>query len=111
VVSLRVQRVGPHAGVALAPRPEAHVAWHVADGSTTGRLEVSLGSAATINTIPVSDTPTVVNILWGDFTAGSPDVSVATPAEITFISWTLAWTAGGTPYPVDLVIDDLSFIP
>jgi alpha-L-fucosidase len=79
---------------------------------TSGTGQYSQEGCATPNkSIPVSDTPTVVNILWGDFTGGSPDVSVATPAEITFISWTLPWTAGGTPYPVDLVIDDLSFIP
>ncbi|HEX7506878.1 MAG TPA: alpha-L-fucosidase, partial [Polyangia bacterium] len=68
------------------------------------------GCSAPSKTIAVTDTPTVVNILWSDFTGGSPDVSVATPSEITFISWTLPWT-GGTAYPVDLAIDDLSFIP
>jgi len=39
-------------------------------------------------------------------------MSVATPSEITSISWTIPWTASGAaPYPIDLVIDDLSFIP
>jgi len=52
-----------------------------------------------------------VSILWSDFTGGSPESSVATPSEITRISWTLPWTSGGTPYPVDIAIDDLSFIP
>jgi len=61
--------------------------------------------------ITVTDAPTVVSILWSDFTGGSPESSVATPSEITRISWTLPWTSGGTPYPVDIVIDDLSFIP
>ena len=61
-------------------------------------------------TITVTDAPTVVNVLWSDFTGGSPDVSVATPSEITSISWTIPWPAGGAPYPIDLVIDDLSFM-
>jgi hypothetical protein len=61
--------------------------------------------------ITVTDTPTVVKVLWSDFTGGSPEVSVVTPSEITSIAWTIPWTSGGTPYPIDLVIDDLSFIP
>jgi hypothetical protein len=61
--------------------------------------------------VTVSDTPTVVSILWSDFSGGSPDTSVATPSEITHISWSFAWASGGTPYPVDIRIDDLSFIP
>ena len=61
--------------------------------------------------ITVTSTPTVVSVLWSDFTGGSPDTSVKTPAEITHISWTLPWAGSGTSYPVDLVIDDISFIP
>ena len=62
-------------------------------------------------TIPVSDTPTEVTILWSDFEGGSPEPNVATPSEITFISWSFPWTSDGTAYPVDLTIDDLSFVP
>jgi alpha-L-fucosidase len=62
-------------------------------------------------TIAVTPTPTVVNVLWGDFTGGSPEASVASPSEITSISWTLPWTGTGAPYPLDLVIDDIAFIP
>ena len=69
------------------------------------------GCSNPTETIVVTDTPTVVNILWSDLVGGSPEVNVATPSEITHISWTLPWTSGGTPYPVDFVIDDLSFIP
>jgi alpha-L-fucosidase len=69
------------------------------------------GCSNSRKTISVGATPAVVNVLWGDFTGGSPDVSVATPSEITSINWTFAWTGGDAPYPVDIVIDDLSFIP
>jgi hypothetical protein len=40
-----------------------------------------------------------------------PEASVATPSEITYISWTFPWTGSGTPFPMDVVLDDLSFIP
>jgi hypothetical protein len=54
----------------------------------------------------------MVTVLWTDFTGGSPEANVATPGDITHISWTLPWSgSGGTTYPVDIVIDDLSFIP
>ena len=59
----------------------------------------------------MTSTPTAVSVLWSDISGGSPEASVATPAEITSISWTLPWSSGGATYPVDLVIDDLSFIP
>jgi hypothetical protein len=68
------------------------------------------GCSTPTKTIAVTSTETVVNVLWSDFTGGAPEASVVTPAEITSISWTLPWS-GGTPYPVDIVIDDLSFIP
>jgi hypothetical protein len=60
--------------------------------------------------VSVTETPSVVSVLWSDFSGGSPEPDVATPAEITGISWTFPWAADGTPYPVDIVIDDLSFI-
>ena len=69
------------------------------------------GCSSPVKTITVTDMPTVVNVLWSDFSGGSPEMNVATPAEITHISWTWPWTTGATPYPVDIVIDDLSFIP
>jgi alpha-L-fucosidase len=68
------------------------------------------GCSTPTKTIAVTSTETVVNVLWSDFTGGTPEASVVTPAEITSISWTLPWS-GGTPYPVNIVIDDLSFIP
>ena len=79
---------------------------------TSGSGQYSQQGCSTPSTpITVTDTPTVVKVLWSDFTGGSPEVSVATPSEITSIAWTIPWTSGGTPYPIDLVIDDLSFIP
>jgi hypothetical protein len=69
------------------------------------------GCADPTKTVAVTATPTVVSVLWGDFAGGKPDPSVATPSEITHISWSLPWNAGGASYPVDIVIDDLSFIP
>jgi alpha-L-fucosidase len=69
------------------------------------------GCSSPTKTVDVTATPTVVSVLWSDFAGGSPETSVATPSEITNISWTIPWTGGGTPYPVDIVIDDLSFIP
>jgi len=100
----------------LAP---AWINTHNGDSSSPGRCIPTSGSgqysqegcANPTKTITVTDTPTVVNILWTDFAGGKPESSVATPAEITYISWTLPWSGGGTPYAVDLVIDDLSFIP
>ena len=100
----------------LAP---AWINTHNGDSSAPGRCIPTSGTgqysqqdcANPSKTIAVTDTPTVVNVLWTDFTGGKPEVNVATPAEITYISWTLPWTSGGTPYSVDLVIDDLSFIP
>ena len=68
------------------------------------------GCSTPTKTIPVTSAEAVVNVLWSDFAGGAPEASVLTPAEITGISWTLPWS-GGTPYPVDIVIDDLSFIP
>jgi alpha-L-fucosidase len=79
---------------------------------TSGTSQYSQqGCSTPSKTIAVTLEPTVVNVLWSDFSGGSPEASVLTPAEITSIAWTLPWSYAGTPYPVDLVIDDLSFIP
>jgi hypothetical protein len=79
---------------------------------TSGTSQYSeQGCSNPSTTVSVTATPTVVSVLWSDFTGGSPDTDVATPSEITGISWAFPWTSAGTPYPVDLVIDDLSFIP
>ena len=59
----------------------------------------------------MSDTPTVVSILWSDFTGGSPEASVASPSDITHVVWTFPWSSGAASYAVDIRIDELSFIP
>ena len=59
--------------------------------------------------IPVTADPITQTILWADFTGGKP--KPVEPAEIKGIHWSFAWTAGGSSYPVDIKIDDLSFIP
>ena len=61
--------------------------------------------------ISVTSATVTQNILWGSLTGGTPDPSPAA-SGITSIYWFFPWTgAGGTPYAVDLVIDDLKFIP
>jgi hypothetical protein len=64
--------------------------------------------------ISVTATPTVVKVLWNDFTGGKPEPNV-TPADITSIYWyfpnpTGVGTTSVVPYSVDIVIDDLQFI-
>jgi len=59
-----------------------------------GNLEVA---------VPVTATPTPVTITWAQ--AGIPD-----PAAFMSISWRFLFTAG-TTYPVDLVVDDIEFVP
>jgi hypothetical protein len=61
--------------------------------------------------IPVTATPTVQQVLWSDFAGGKPDAIIAKPGEIVGIHWSFTWTGAGTPYAVDLTLDDLSFIP
>lgn len=63
----------------------------------------------------VTDTSTPIQVSWSDLTGGSPEASVS-PNEITSIAWTFAPptgvdTAGVEPYPVDIVIEEISFIP
>jgi hypothetical protein len=61
--------------------------------------------------IPVTATPTTVTILWADLTGGKPSPSV-TPKELTGMSFYFTWNGtGSVAYPVDITIDDLSFIP
>src|SRR5580692_8531460 len=67
-----------------------------------------------IKAIPVTSTPTTVNVLWTDFTGAKPKTAVI-PNEILGIAWyfpppTGAGTATAVPYTVDITIDNLSFI-
>jgi hypothetical protein len=61
--------------------------------------------------IPVTATPTTVTVLWADLTGGKPSPSV-TPKELTGMSFYFTWNGtGSVAYPVDITIDDLSFVP
>jgi hypothetical protein len=59
--------------------------------------------------IAVPATPTVTEVPWSKLTGGTP-VANPKPGEITSIYWFFPWSEGGTPYAVDLVIDDLEFM-
>ena len=66
-------------------------------------------------TIAVAANPTVRTVLWGDFTGGKPETAVS-PSEIFGIYWFVpappgAGTASPTTYPLDIVIDNLAFVP
>ena len=65
--------------------------------------------------IPIPSIPTVRTILWSDFTGGKPESGV-TPSDILSVYWFFpapvgAGTASPMPYPVDIVIDNLAFVP
>ncbi len=70
------------------------------DGTCTGP------SAA----IPVTATPTKVTIPWANLTGGKPQLGV-TPSKLTGMSFYFTWSGTGVAYPVDVTIDDLSFVP
>lgn len=101
--SLAATWINTHGGTSNGPGrciPTSGTSQYAQEGCSNPTMTVSL-----------TETPTVVEVLWSDFGGGSPDPDVATPSEITGISWTFPWTEGGTPYPIEIVIDDLSFIP
>ncbi len=101
--------------------------WLNANGSTVapdapGRCLPTLGTNAYIqascadplDTIPVTSTPTTINVLWSDFSGGEPEASVD-PSGILTILWFFppppgAGTSGVTPYNADITIDNLTFI-
>lgn len=100
-------------------------AWLIANGSTTAKATDSGKCTPSSNTnneyyhpgcadptaqIAVTATPTVVDVPWANLVGGSPQASV-TPKELTGMSWILPWTEGRAPYDVDIVIDDLGFMP
>ncbi|MEY2930242.1 MAG: hypothetical protein RL033_991 [Pseudomonadota bacterium] len=78
-----------------------------------GQYDGSCGSPT--YAVPVTAEPTTINVTWAQLTGGSPAPTV-NPAELTFIAWNFpppvgAGTNSPTPYDVDLIIDDLRFIP
>jgi hypothetical protein len=61
--------------------------------------------------IPVTAAAVTQQVPWTNLTGGTP-LSSPDPAGITSIYWYFPWSgAGATPYQVDIVIDDLGFIP
>jgi hypothetical protein len=54
--------------------------------------------------------PQTVSVMWNSFTGGMPEPGV-TPSEILSVYWNVTWAMGATPYPVDIHIDNLAFIP
>ena len=82
---------------------------------TSGTNVYSQASCADpTRTIPVTATPTTINVLWSDFSGGRPEASVD-PSGILTIYWSFPTPAGvGTSsvmtYTVDITIDNLTFI-
>ena len=68
-------------------------------------------------TIKVEATLTEQKVLWADIAGGKPQANVGeAPHQIVGIRWILpnptgAGTTSPTPYKVDIILDDLSFIP
>jgi hypothetical protein len=65
--------------------------------------------------ITVGSSPAPVTVHWTDFTTGKPQAAV-TPTDIIAIRFILptpagVGTASVTTYPLDLVVDDLKFVP
>lgn len=97
---------------------------HGGDGSlkpgrcipTSGTDQFTQASCADATaTIPIQAVPTVHTILWSDITRGKPEPNV-TASDILSIYWFFPSPAGAgtaTPvsYPVDIVIDNLAFVP
>lgn len=66
-------------------------------------------------TVPVTVEPTEIEVTWAQLTGGRPAAAV-NPSEITGIAWNFpppggAGTNNPTPYDVDLIIDNLRFLP
>jgi len=61
--------------------------------------------------VSVSKTESEIEVTWDKLAGGKP-VSAATTTgkDIVGFSWILNWSAGTTPYDVDITIDDVAFI-
>lgn len=65
--------------------------------------------------VPVTATPTTVTVHWTDFTNGKTTDIAPQPKDIVGIRWILPTPAGAgtttpTTYPLDITIDDISFV-
>ena len=100
-------------------------AWLIAQGDTTAKTTdpgsctptsgngryYHPGCADPTKSITVPTTPTTISVLWTDLTGGQPDVSPKAD-QISSIYVNLSWNATTpTPYPADLTLDNISFIP
>lgn len=60
--------------------------------------------------VPVTDTEETITLSWTDFTGGLPEDGVD-PAKVWQLQWDFAWAGDAdTPYPVNVVIDDLTLV-
>lgn len=60
--------------------------------------------------VPVTTTPTLIQVTWADFTGGAPEASV-TPSELSRFGWFVEWAGEtDTPYDIDITIDDIAFM-
>jgi hypothetical protein len=61
--------------------------------------------------VTVGAEPVPVEITWAKLTGGLPAAAATTTGkDIVGFSWVFAWAASGTPYDVDVTIDDVEFI-
>jgi hypothetical protein len=61
-----------------------------------------------IKVIPVTADATTISLAWADFAGGKP-ISYVEPKDIISIYWYFTWSTGQS-YPVDITLDDISFI-
>jgi hypothetical protein len=99
-----------HAGTAMPTDPGRCI-----PVSTAVNQYAQTDCAPAIKAIAVTSTPTPMTVLWSDFAGGKPQATV-TPSDIIGIRWVLPNPAGvGTAsvvtYPLDIVVDNLAFIP
>jgi hypothetical protein len=65
--------------------------------------------AVTSSVAGFTGTTKTVRIRWSDLS--STRGLALDPAKLVGITWAFPWIQGGTPYPVDVTIDNLQFIP
>ncbi len=64
---------------------------------------------ATYSIAGISSAPKTVQIRWSDLSTmlGQP----LDPGKLVSLYWGFPWVSAATPYPVDVTIDNLQFIP
>lgn len=73
-------------------------------GSDAGRCNVT----STASVASLTSTPRTLQVRWSDLTTNGP---LLDPSRLVEIVWSFPWISGGTPYPVDVTIDNVQFIP